>query len=71
MELKLCGVVCRIDNGWMLCCPFINSKNILETNDNDNEKISKTESKEPKLTLNQKSDEVYDLAKKNKTKKKR
>jgi hypothetical protein len=71
MELKLCGVVCRIDNGWMLCCPFINSKNILETNDNDNEKISETESKEPKLTLNQKSDEVYNLAKKNKTKKKR
>lgn len=71
MELKLCGVALRINNGWMICCPFINSKDIFGTKDNDNGKISKTESDESKLTLNKKSDDVYDIAKKDKTKKKK
>ncbi len=33
LELRLCGVVCRIENGWILCCPFIHTKNILSSLD--------------------------------------
>lgn len=28
MELKLCGILYRMENGWMLCCPFINTKEV-------------------------------------------
>ena len=71
MELKLCGVVCRIDNGWMLCCPFINSKEVFVAKNDEQTATSKPESNEPKLTLNQKPDDMYDMAKKSKTKKKK
>lgn len=30
LELKLCGIICRVENGWMLCCPFIKSKTVFE-----------------------------------------
>lgn len=69
MELKLCGVVCGIDNGWMLCCPFINSKDVFGTKDDDHVATSKQESDEPKLTLNQKPGDVSDMTKKRKKKK--
>lgn len=23
LELKLCGMICKIANGWVLCCPFV------------------------------------------------
>lgn len=39
LELRLCGMVCKIDNGWVLCCPFVKNdiakegKKAIETND--------------------------------------
>ena len=71
MDLKLCGVVCRIGNGWMLCFPFINSKEVFVAKNDEQTATSKPESNEPKLTLNQKPDDMYDMAKKSKTKKKK
>ena len=67
MELKLCGVACRIENGWMLCCPFINVKNIfkrVESMTTSVNKEEKTESKTLELTPNQKEEVKTDKSKK-------
>jgi hypothetical protein len=72
MELKLCGVACRIENGWMLCCPFINIKDIfknVESKVTSADKGEVSDSNLLELTPNQKEDEMY-FVKTDKSKKK-
>ena len=72
MELKLCGVACRIENGWMLCCPFINIKDIfknVESKVTSADKGKVSDSNLLELTPNQKEDEMY-FVKTDKSKKK-
>lgn len=67
MELKLCGVACKIENGWMLCCPFVSSKDVFKhvvSQDN----ICMSESKSPILTPNRKEDVSNDKVFKSKKK---
>lgn len=68
LEMKLCGIVCRIDNGWMLCCPFINEKDIFNETNSDVHNEETPHSNEPKLTLNQKEENAKLTSKKNKKK---
>lgn len=58
MELKLCGIACRIENGWILCCPFIKSKEIFEKEitGTSKESLSKVETSE--LTPNNNNDDI-------------
>lgn len=66
MEMKLCGIVCRIDNGWILCCPFITDKEIFKDKNSDARNEETLHSNEPKLTLNQKVGINKSTLKKNK-----
>ncbi len=68
MEMKLCGIVCRIDNGWMLCCPFITNKEIFKGNNSETSNEENPHSNEPKLTLNQREGKIKLTPKKNKKK---
>lgn len=68
LELKLCGVVCRIENGWMLCCPFVTQKEFFSSKDVDLLISNNSESDEPKLTINKKADNCKSLSKKEKSK---
>ena len=68
MEMKLCGIVCRIDNGWILCCPFVNDKEIFKDQHKNVRNEDTSRSNEPKLTLNLKEGNNKSTSKKNKKK---
>lgn len=73
MELKLCGILYRMENGWMLCCPFVNTKEVF-THPKGGADVSSTEVSSVNttplgLTPNTKED-GSEVAKKSKSKKK-
>jgi hypothetical protein len=71
LEFKLCGIVCKVENGWMLCCPFIKNRTIFKK---DPDAIQVEEASldlgRSALTLNDKKEEVSDKSKKSKKSKK-
>ena len=67
MELKLCGMVCKIDNGWVLCCPFV--KNDLAKDKENLGSEDKQVANNMQLTPNKKETEKDKKSKSKKTKK--
>ncbi len=71
MELKLCGVICHLENGWMLCCPFVSQKTIFNDGKAKDLVGDTLESNKPALTPNSKTDNLKNSSKKDKSKKRR